>query len=284
VDVGVVGAGRVGTALAVLLRRAGHRVVAVSGGQASRQRAARFLPDVPFGAPVEAAAAEVVLLAVPDDAVGPVCEELAPAFGEGRAVVHLSGSAPLDVLAPAVAAGAEVLAVHPLQTFPGVEEAVDRLPGSAMAVTARTSRGYELGERLATAAGGRPFRLEDRWKPLYHAAAVFASNYLTAVVALAEDLFRRAGVAEPLEAFGPLARASLDNALRLGPDGALTGPAVRGDAGTIRRNLEALSEHAPHAVSAYVALASVALDVAQEAGRLEPAGRARVEEELAGWS
>ncbi|MGH2723483.1 MAG: Rossmann-like and DUF2520 domain-containing protein [Actinomycetota bacterium] len=285
-DVGVVGAGRVGTALAVLLRRAGHRVVAASGGQPSRERAARFLPHVPFGTSSQAAAAEVVLVGVPDDALAPVCDELAAggAFRAGQAVVHLSGSVALDVLDPAAAAGAEVLSVHPLQTFPGVEEAVERLPGSAVAVTARTEAGFSVGERVASDAGGRPFRLDDRWKPLYHAAAVFVSNYLTAVVAVGEGLFRRAGIAEPAEVFGPLARASLDNVLRLGAAGALTGPAVRGDAGTIRRNLEALSEHAPESVPAYVALAGVALEVAERAGHLEASGRARVERELAAWS
>ena len=285
-DVGVVGAGRVGTALAVLLRRRGHRVVAASGGTASRERAARFLPDVPFGPPAVAASAQVALLSVPDDALAPVCADLAGegAFGQGRAAVHLSGSAPLDVLEPAARAGAEVLSVHPLQTVPGVEEALERLPGSAMAVTARTEEGFVLGATLATDVGGRPFRLEDRWKPLYHAAAVFVSNYLTAVVAVGEGLFRHAGVEEPAAAFGPLARASLENALRMGPAEALTGPAVRGDAGTVRRNLEALSRHVPEAVAAYVALAGVAVREAVRAGRLGDEGRARVEGELAKWS
>ncbi|HEX2032424.1 MAG TPA: DUF2520 domain-containing protein [Actinomycetota bacterium] len=283
-DVGVVGAGRVGTALAVLLRRAGHAVVAASGRGRTRERVERFLPGVPLVPPTEAArAAEVVLLAVPDDAIAEACAEVAAAVAPGRAVAHLSGSVGLDALALAGAAGAATLSIHPLQTFPGVEEALERLPGSAVAVTADTDEGRALGERLARDAGGRPFPVEDRWKPLYHAAAVFASNYLVVVLGIAEEAFAAAGLEDPRGAFGPLARASVDNALALGAEAALTGPAARGDRGTIRRNLEALSEHVPGAVPAYVVLARGAAGLARDAGRLDEEGRRRIEEELARW-
>jgi predicted short-subunit dehydrogenase-like oxidoreductase (DUF2520 family) len=285
-DVAVVGAGRVGTALGVLLDRAGHRVVAVSGREASRARAEAWLPGVPFRSAADAArAAEVVVLGVPDDVLRPVCEEIALAggFGEGRSVAHLSGAAPLLVLGPAEAVGARILSMHPMQTFPDVESGIERLPGSHVAVTAREEAGYATGERLARDVGGLPFRLSEERKPLYHAAAVFCSNYLVAVEGIAERLFRAAGLASPLEMFAPLAEASLANVLRAGPAAALTGPAVRGDAGSVRRNLEALTEHAPDAVPAYVALAAAALDLAEESGRLTPEGRAEVEEVLARW-
>jgi predicted short-subunit dehydrogenase-like oxidoreductase (DUF2520 family) len=286
-DLSVVGAGRVGTALAVLLRGAGHRVVAVAGRDGTRARAARHLPDVPVTEPVAAArAAEATILGVPDDRIAPTCAELASldAFSEGGAVIHLSGSVPLLALGPARAAGSTVLSLHPLQTVPGVDEAVARLPGSGMAVTAWTERGYALGERLARDAGGVPFRLEDRWKPLYHAAAVFSSNYLTVLAGITGRLFRVAGIEDPVPLFLPMVRTALENVARLGPGEALTGPAVRGDVGTVRRNLEALGEHAPVAVPAYVALARLALEVADRAGRIGAPERRAVEEELAGWS
>ncbi|HXF73347.1 MAG TPA: DUF2520 domain-containing protein, partial [Actinomycetota bacterium] len=165
-----------------------------------------------------------------------------------------------------------------------VEAALERIPGCTVAVTAQDETGFALGELLARDLGARAIRLADREKPLYHAAAVFASNYLVATQALAEELFRRAGLAEPLEAFLPLSRATLDNVAAMGPGRALTGPAVRGDAGTVARNLEALGERAPEAIPAYVALARAALDLAVRAGRLDDAGRARVEEVLARWT
>ena len=286
-DVAVVGAGRVGTAIAVLLRRAGHTVTAVSGRRATPARAARHLPGVPVLAPSDAAGrGDLVLLAVPDDALSTMAVELAEASAlrPGAWAVHVSGAVGLEVLAPLVAAGARRLAVHPLQTVPDVEGAIDRIPGSAVAVTADDGEGAALGERLARDIGGHPFRLADERRPLYHAGAVFASNYVVTAAGIAEELFREAGVPDPAAALVPLVRASLDNVARLGPAGALTGPAVRGDAGTVARNLEALRDAAPHAVRGYVELCRLALEIGERSGRLTAEGRAAVEEVLATWT
>jgi predicted short-subunit dehydrogenase-like oxidoreductase (DUF2520 family) len=285
-DVAVIGAGRVGTALAVRLLDAGHRIVAISGRADTVDRAARYLPGVPIHAPsVAARGAEIVIIGTPDDLIEPAASALADegALGEGQSAIHLSGATSLGTLSAPRAAGAEVLSVHPLQTFPDVDSALARIPGSGIAVTALSGAGYELGERLARDVGGRSFRLADEAKPIYHAAAVFASNYLVAVTALADELFRDAGMREPAELFLPLQRATLDNVAALGPTAALTGPAVRGDAGTVAANLEALAKHAPQAVPAYVALADVALDIAHRSGRLSIAGKAAVEEVLDPW-
>jgi predicted short-subunit dehydrogenase-like oxidoreductase (DUF2520 family) len=282
----IIGAGRVGTALAVLLARAGHRISAVSGGERTRGRAERFLPGVPLLAPAEAARAAVtVVLGVPDDRIAATCAELAGAgaFASSRFVVHLSGSVPLVALDPARDAGAVVFSLHPLQTAPTVEDAIERLPGSGMAVTAWEESGYATGERLARDAGGRPFRIADGAKPLYHAAAVFASNSVAVVAALAERLFREAGVEDPVPLFAPLTQATADNVARLGPAAALTGPAVRGDAGTIDRNLQAIRSAGPDVVAAYIALTRIALDLAEGSGRLDAAARKRVEEVLDEW-
>ena len=287
--VAVVGAGRAGTAVAVLLARAGHQVVAVAGREATRERAARWLPGVPFLSPAEAAARSaaaggVVVLGAPDDRIAEVCAAVAPAVGPGVAVLHLSGSAGLDLLDPAAARGATVLSLHPLQSFPDVETGVERLPGSGIGVTARTEEAAALGEALARELGGIPFRLAEDVKPLYHAAAVFASNYLVTVEAIAEELFRAAGLRQPAALMEPLARTAFDRTFAAGPEAALTGPAARGDAGTLVRNLAALAELAPDAAPAYAALARAAAGIAARAGRLSPEGRAAVEEALVRWS
>ncbi len=286
-NVSIVGAGRVGTAVAVLLTRAGHRIVAVSGRGPTRDRASRFLPDVPFLDPAEAArVGDLVVIGVPDDEIHAIVGRIADAdaWRTGQWVAHLSGASGLDVLAPVRAAGARPLAIHPLQTFPDVASALDRIPGSAMAVTAEDAEGYTIGERIADDLGARPFRLEDAMRPLYHAGAVFASNYLIVAAGIAEELFGEAGVPDPIAATVSLQRASVDNVERLGPAQALTGPAVRGDATTIDRNLAALRDAAPHAVASYVELCRVALELGARSGRLPQDRRAAVEEVLARWS
>jgi predicted short-subunit dehydrogenase-like oxidoreductase (DUF2520 family) len=286
VKIAVIGAGRVGTAVAVLLTRAGHQVAAVSGRGATTERASRWLPGVPLLPLAEAAAlGDLLLLGVPDDALGSVVAELAAGgtVAAGTWVTHVSGATGLDVLLPLRDRGAHRLATHPLQTFPDVNGAIRALPGCRIAVTADNDDGFAFGEWLATELGAAPFRLRDDLRPLYHAAAVFASNYLVATTAVAERLFAAAGVPDPEDAMHPLQVATLDNIARLGTAAALTGPAVRGDATTIAKNLGALAEHAPDAMPAYVAMCRVALDLAVGAGRLSEAGRSAVAAVLDRW-
>jgi predicted short-subunit dehydrogenase-like oxidoreductase (DUF2520 family) len=209
---------------------------------------------------------------------------IAAALGAGTWVVHLSGALGLGVLDPVRAAGARRLAVHPLQTFPDVDAALSALPGSIVAVTADDEEGFRIGSSIAGDLGGSAFRLSDELRPLYHAAAVFASNDVVAVSGIAAALFAIAGVPDPVRAMAPLQRATIDNVVRLGPEAALTGPAVRGDAGTIRRNLEALRSHAPDAIPAYVVLCRAALDLGSSAGRLSADRRAAVDEVLDRWT
>jgi predicted short-subunit dehydrogenase-like oxidoreductase (DUF2520 family) len=264
--------------------------VAASGRDGSRQRVLDHLPSVPFvplaDAPAHARGAETVVLGASDDAIGPACADLAAgdAFRSGQFVLHLSGSVGLDSLDPAGRAGAAVLSVHPLQSFPTVERGMERFPGSGTAVTAQTDEVARFGQGLAADAGGVPFRLADAEKPLYHAAAVFCANYLVTVEAVAQDLFRAAGLDHPLPLFAPLARAVLDTALAEDPRLALTGPQVRGDAGTVALNLHALETEAPHALPAYLALARLAADIAVQTGRLEPERRRLVDEVLDRWT
>lgn len=286
-DIAIVGAGRAGTAVAVLWQRAGHRIVAVSGREATVARAAEHLPGVPVLDPGEAARrAELVVAAVPDDLISATVNDLARggAIANGTWVAHLSGATPLSALDPAREVGGRRLGVHPLQTFPDVEPAIERIPGCTVAVGADDDEGAFVAERLAEDLGGRPFRLPEEHRAIYHAAAVFASNYLVSATGVAEQLLVAAGVPDPIGALVPLQQATVANLARTGPAGALTGPAVRGDIGTIVRNLEALTETAPWAVDAYVEMARVALDLAVRSGRLGQDRRVQVEEALALWT
>jgi predicted short-subunit dehydrogenase-like oxidoreductase (DUF2520 family) len=282
-NIAIVGAGTVGTAVAVRWARAGHAIVGATGRETTAARVAAWLPGVSVSGIAEAvAAADVVAIAVPDGSIGALAAEVAPTLRPGAAVLHLSGALGLDVLETIAHAGGVILTIHPLQTFADVEGAVDQLEGSAVAVTARDDEGWRLGDALAFDLGGAPFHLAEDDRAAYHAAAVFASNYLVVVAGAAEALFEAAGVPSPLSAMRPLQEGTLNNIRRLGPRDALTGPAVRGDAGTIARNLDAVTAVAPHLVVPYVALCHAALDLA--GARLNPSGRAAVEEVLARWS
>jgi predicted short-subunit dehydrogenase-like oxidoreductase (DUF2520 family) len=277
----------VGTGVAVLLQRAGHRIVAVAGRGPTRDRAASYLPGVPVLDATEAAReAELVIVGVPDDVIETVVASITSdgGFQEEQWAMHLSGSAGLNVLDAARGVGSRRLGVHPLQTVADVAGAIERIPGSPIAVTADDEEGYHLGERLADDMLGEPFRLADELRPLYHAAAVFASNYVVATSGVAADLFAAAGLRDPVAAMGPLQRATLDNIQRLGPEQALTGPAARGDATTVDRNLAALASAAPGTIPAYVAMARVALDLAARDGRVPVDRRAAVDEVLDRWS
>lgn len=283
----MIGAGRVGTAVAVLLSRAGHRIVAASGRAGTAERVAAHLPGVAIVDPAAAATAgELVIVGVPDDAIADVVARIAGAEASlgGRWFAHLSGATPLAALDPARDRGAGRLSLHPLQTVPDVQGAIASIPGSTVAVTADDEQGFALGESLARDIGGTPFRLADRDRAAYHAAAVLASNDLVALSAVAYRLLEEVGVGDAGAALEPLQLATVRNLRRLGPEAALTGPAVRGDAGTIGRHLERLSSVAPEAVEPYLAMCRLQLGLAVGSGRLTPEGRAAVEEVLRRWA
>jgi predicted short-subunit dehydrogenase-like oxidoreductase (DUF2520 family) len=287
VTVALIGAGRVGTAFGVLLERAGHHVEAAAGRRASFERVQRYLPFAKFTEPADAARmAEVVIFGVPDDLIDKGCAAMAAAgaFRAGQFVLHTSGSVGLDALEPAAEAGAEILSLHPLQTFPEVKDGIERLPGSPMAVSARTETAYVRGEQLATALGAIPFRLAEESKALYHAAAVFCSNYLVVVEGMAEELFRMAGVEDPAVIMQPLARAAFEATMERGAAAALTGPAARGDVRTVVRTLEELESHARGAAQAYAVLAREAARLAEIGGKLTVGARRRLEEVLDRWT
>ncbi|MBX6390969.1 MAG: DUF2520 domain-containing protein [Frankia sp.] len=301
VDVGVVGFGRAGAAVAVALAAAGHRVVGVSArSERARERARRHLPASRLLPAHElAAAVDVLLLAVSDDAIAPVAAEIAvnapvPALAGGSdaaagdeqaaaagpdgpggdgprpglVVAHLSGRHGLAPLAPLAERGAARAAIHPIMTMAGDDPAADaeHLRGTTFGLTADPAAAA-LAHRLVGDIGGRAVDIADADRTLYHAAIVFGANYLAALAGASADLLAGLGVPRAREAIAPLLRVSLDNALRTG-DAATTGPVRRGDAGTVAAHLDALRAAGPGLVPSYVTLAELTATRLTSAGLL----------------
>ena len=298
--VGIVGAGRAGTALGVALARAGHEVVAASAvSDASLRRARANFPGAAVTEPGEVVRRSgLILLTVPDDALPGLVAGLA-ATGtplEGRMLAHASGRYGVSVLEPAVRQGALPLALHPVMTFTGRDDDVERLRGTCFGVTSPEVL-RPAAEALVIEMGGEPVFIAEEHRDLYHAAIAGAANHLITLVAQGMDLLRMIGVAEPARMLAPLLSASLDNALRFG-DAGLTGPVARGDAATVAAHVAALEAMASAPadaqsgsqagaqgasggasaamVGAYVAMARLTADRALAAGILRPADAERL--------
>ncbi|WP_370616464.1 Rossmann-like and DUF2520 domain-containing protein [Mumia qirimensis] len=269
--VGVVGAGRVGAVLAARLRETGHEIVAASGrSTASRTRIDTLLPGVPLMAPAQVARrVDVLLLAVPDDALPALVAELAldGHLRRGQIVVHTSGRHGLGVLAAAAHVGARPVALHPAMTFTGSDIDLARLSGCVFGLTAGADD-REVAEALVADLGGRPMWIRDEDRTTYHAALAHGSNHLVTIVSQAMQILRRTGADDPAAVLRPLLTAALENAL-LYEDAALTGPVVRGDVETVRAHLSALEEQPVPTMDAYVAMARATTAHAVADGRLD---------------
>lgn len=280
--VGVISAGRVGTAVGAALERAGHVVFGVNAvSDASISRAQTRLPEAEILSPdVIAARSELLVLAVPDTELAGLVEGLAATgvVRPGTVVAHTAGAHGIAILEPLTQQGARPLALHPAMTFSGKDEDTARLANSCFGVTAADEIGYAIGQALVIEMGAEPVRVAEHNRTLYHAALAHGSNHLVTLVSDAVDALREAlagnellgqqlvdtdpnGVAERVLA--PLLTAALDNTLRRGFS-ALTGPVARGDVAAVRAHLDVLNEVDPDLASGYRAMS---LRSAQRAGK-----------------
>ena len=270
---GFVGAGRVGGSLAVALSRAGYPVVAIgSRTPASAQALAALVDDsAPFSESQEVAdRSDVVFLTTPDDAIGPVAAAID--WREGQGVVHCSGAASLDVLDGAADAGAVPGAIHPLQAVSSIENGVKSLPGTTFGIEGGEEMRRYLAE-VATDVGGNPIFLNAEDKAMYHLTGVLMGNLLTALGAVAAELWETFGFtrAEGVEALAPMMRQVSVNLDTSGLPDAVAGPYVRGDIGTVEKHLAALRQLAPHYLPLYCELALAGLPFAVERGPIDEA-------------
>ena len=238
-NIGIISAGKVGAVLGSALRAAGHTVVgAYARSDASIERLEGLLPGVPAMEIEEiTVAADMVLLAVPDDELGPLVHGMAQLglWRRGHLVIHVAGRYGIGVLEPAAQAGAITLALHPAMTFTGTSLDLKRLLDCPIAVTG-AAMFLPIGQALATEMEGRAVVVEEEDRGLYHAALCHGANHAVTLVTQAMRMLRSAGIEDPGAFLTPLVEASLDGALRSG-EALLTGPEVRGDAGTVRDHL-----------------------------------------------
>ncbi len=259
--VGIVSAGRVGTALGEALERVGHVVGAVvARSPRSRQRATQRLPESQIlDLPEVVARAELLIIAVPDADIRDVVADIADSgrLRPRTLVLHTAGAHGVEILAPLTALGALPLAVHPAMTFVGSDDDTARLQQACFGVTAADEVGLAIASALVLEMGGEPVRIAEADRTLYHAALAHGANHLVALVCDAVAAMNAAiegtageasrdaatvdGNSERLaeRILAPLLAAALRNVLDLGPD-ALTGPVARGDAGAVAAHLAAL--------------------------------------------
>lgn len=255
----LVGPGRAGQALSIRLAEVGHRMVGVLardpaiGASISARFDATHL-DWDEVLPV----ADLLVVAVRDDAISDVAARLATKSSAVAAAIHLSGLAPTTELA--AFEDQMIGSFHPLQTLPTPEAGAARLEGAWVAITARDDYLADRLFELAQSAGMHGFELDDDAKALYHAGAAAAANYPLAALAMSRRLLTAAGV--PFEAAGPLVRAVVENALDLGPVEALTGPIARGDVGTVQAQVAAVAETTPDLLEAFLAWARATAAIA----------------------
>lgn len=270
-SIGFIGAGVVGTALAVSLAAVGYPVVAVASRRyTSAQRLADQVPGCTAYVDAQPIAdvAELVFITTPDSAIASVADTVR--WRAGQMVVHTSGAHSVYILAAAASQGALVGSFHPLQSFANAEEALENLPGTTFAIEAK-GKLLVLLQKMAWALGGNCIRIRPEDKALYHAAAVLVSNYTVALMQAASDLWQAFGFSreEAVSALVPLLQGTVRNIQRLGLPNALTGPIARGDIETVRWHLETLRKQAPSLLPLYVQLGLQTVPVAQAKGGID---------------
>jgi len=281
----IVGAGRLGTALGAALVRRGWKSESIidkdpKAARESRRIIGRGKAAAGFGG--TARPGDVVIIAVPDNAVGLVASGLARSgvTWAGRFVFHTSGLLPARVLEPLRNRGARIASVHPVQSCPRKDAPASIFTGITWGVEGDPAA-VAAAEEMVRGLRGNVLLLSEKDKPLYHAACSLASNALIALEWTASEMLGAAGIGQKAAAsiLLPLAQGTLQNVNNLGLENALTGPILRGDVGTVRKHLDALRNDR-HARGVYLVMGKQVLRLAERSGL--PTGRVRALKRLLG--
>lgn len=285
VKLGFIGAGTVGTALAIRLREKGYPVVAAASRSRSsaEKLAQRVTGCTAVGRSQDVAdSAELVFITTPDNAIASVAREVK--WHPGQGVVHCCGAESTSVLEAARKSGARAGAFHPLQTFASVEKALENIPGSTIAIEADA----ELLETLKDIAGdleGHWIELKAEHRAVYHASAVIACNYLVTLEKLATDIWHTFGIPrqQAVQALLPLIKGTIRNIENVGIPDCLTGPIARGDVATVKKHLEELERSSPELTSTYRELGLKTIPIARDKGRIDEDSAGELEAVLSGY-
>lgn len=256
---GIVGAGRVAQALALILSPHSTRPPMMWGRSPERAARAATRINVVTAPAIDRLMTEcdAIALAVADDALAAAVSDMAAVRSAGRTpfVFHVSGRSGAVILEPLRAAGALTAAIHPAMTFTGDPQAeAQRMAGARFAITGSTPEATDRAKHLVALLGGVAVEVAEDRRALYHAALCHASNHLVTLIAGASRALEAAGVDDPAALLAPLVRAALENSLALGFAG-LSGPLLRGDARTIGDHLDTLAMHIPDLLPTYRAMA-----------------------------
>ena len=283
--IGFIGAGTLGSGLALALHQAGYNVCAVSS--LTFASAEEFASRVPGCRPLltnqeVCDSADLVFVTTPDAAITPVAASLR--WTPGQWVVHCCGAAGQQLLQPAAEQGARTGAFHPFQTFAAIvdaDEASRRLNGVTFAISAEASLKQFLSG-LAEDLRGHPVIIDEEFRSLYHVSAVLSCGYLVTLLQAAADIWEAAGYRqeEGLRAVEAISRATLENVARLGLSASVTGPLVRGDAAVVEQHLDALRRSHPMLARLYSDLTELSLPLARTKG-LTPEGESALTATLA---
>jgi predicted short-subunit dehydrogenase-like oxidoreductase (DUF2520 family) len=266
--INLIGGGRVGQTLGRLLAQAGQVRVqdVLTRSQASAEQALAFMGAGRAVCQIQdLRPADLWLLAVPDGQIAPIAAALAACDGLPAATVfHASGALSADLLQPLRDKGWQVASAHCLLSFASPALALQQFAGTPCALEGDAQALAEL-RPLLTRLGAQCFEVRTQDKMLYHAGAIFATNFLPVLQDLAEQLWQHSGMPQPVVQHlrASLLKNSVDNIARLGPQAALTGPAARGDTALVAAQTEAVQQWNPDAGQAYQALSALAGQLAQ---------------------
>lgn len=265
-SIAIIGLGKVGAAVGYLLQLSGYEISAVADQSADAlEKGVSYTGGKVCNDPVQASLlADSIFITTTDDFIESVCNEISEGggVGPGKKVVHMSGAGGLDLLESARRSGAQVASIHPLQSFVDIQGVIENIPGSTFSITAEGEM-KDWAIRIVRDLGGTPFFVSENDKPLYHAAACMASNYLVTLMNMVEGIYQHLGMDadEAVKSFWPLVRGTMKNMEDRGIEKSLTGPIARGDSGTIRKHLKILKSKMPELLDVYCEMGLFAVDI-----------------------